>query len=337
MTGSNNGRDYAVGYGKPPKATQFKQGKSGNQRGSSMKVRQCKMDREASAFDVMILDESARPVAITENGKRTQVSIWQATHRSLMLDAAKGDRSAQKLIIPQVQAAQERHQAATMERFGLLVHYVTSQRTARNGSTPQDAPVWPHPDDIVVDYQRCIGEVVGPIDPRQAQAFDALIADRHLWQARLDWLNGRTSRSGDGLEDCCGTAIAALLDTISRALPPSFQAQLDWEASEASADALEIESLESQTVNLALLPPDSAEWVFGLYQLANGAQAAAAAVVPRARLDITANTTALINRLRVERQSHDAGMATAPTAPDFDQFYAGFAIDSDKTIDAAVP
>lgn len=331
-----------VGYCNPPKTHQFKPNQSGNPGGSSAKVRARKMDRENSPHDSMILDESVRPVAITENGKRTQIPVIQAVHRSAMIDAVKGDRSAQKLIIPQVQAAQERREAAARERFGLLVQYHTNQVIARNSPTspaPQDAQYWPHPDDVRLDYTRGSGEVVGPIDARQAEAFAALIDDHRLWHARLTWLEDKASEAGDDVRDFYGNvteAVRGLLDRIGGSLPSSFKAQLNWE-SEAAADALEIEGLDRRIVNLALLDLQGDEMAYCLYQLFTDARAASAGVPRRSRIDITANTTALINRLRIERQAYDANMAPAPAAPEFGDFYEGIAGESPGSGDEAAP
>lgn len=338
--GSGGGAPYAVGYGKPPKAHQFKPDQSGNPRGESAKVRARKMDREGSAFDAMILDESARPVAITENGKRTEISTYQAMMRRATIDAVKGDRSAQKLIIPQVQAAHERRQAAALERFGLLAHYVTSQSIARSGSIPHDSPCWPHPDDVQLDYVRCIGEVVGPVDARQAEAFAALLDDHRLWKVRLAWLEDRIAQAEDDMRSFYRNvrdAIMGLLDKIRYCLPPSLQIQLDWEASEMTAEALHVDGLEGEPVNLALMPPEGGELAYGLYQLFTDARRLSAKVPARARLDIAANTTALVNRLRVERQAEDMGTAPTPAAPDFAQFYTGFAEDGHNSVDAGTP
>ncbi|MEO8724360.1 MAG: DUF5681 domain-containing protein [Sphingobium sp.] len=329
-------KDYAVGYGKPPKANQFKPNQSGNPRGESRMVRARKADRDSSPFDMTIINESARPVAITENGKRTQISTYQAISRSLMIDAAKGNRSAQKLAIDKVEAAHARQQIAARERFGLLVQYYTSQIATRNGPTPpapHDAQYWPHPDDVELDYVLCIGEVVGPIDARQAEPFAALIDDYRLWQARLVWLQDMASQWRDDLryfQDKAANAITELLDRISRFLPPSFKAQLDWATSETPDGALDIEGDNGQIFNLALIEPQGNDMVYCLYQLFNGAGSASDKVGARARLDIAANTTSLVNRLQIERQNRDAGMAPGLAVPEFNEFYEEYA-EEDKS------
>lgn len=325
---SNNGERLG-GYCNPPKAAQFKKGQSGNPHGSSRKVRERKAARESSPFDQIMLDESARLVPITENGKRTQVSVYQAASRGLMLDAAKGDRRAQRLVIDQVQAAHDRRQAAAIERFGLLVQHHTSQIVARNNPTPpapHEARYWPHPDDVVLDYARCIGEIVGPIDVRQAAPFIELSDEYRLWQARLCWLETNPAEPGilRDIQDVVTAAIAELLDRIRHHMPPSFRAVLEWPAEEGAIGLLEVEGT-SGTTNLALVAPDSAEMAYYLYLLFADAQSLAETVPARTRLSIADNTASLINRLQIERQAENAGMAPAVAVPEFGQFYEAFA------------
>ena len=339
---SGSAANYPVGYGKPPKASQFRKGQSGNPGGASKKVRARKADRNGSPFDQIMLDEIGRPVAITENGKRTKIPTSRAIGRSLMIDAVKGNRSAQKLAIAGVQAAYDRRQAATTERFGLLVQYHTSQVSVRNGPTaPADAGLWPHPSDVELDYRNCTGRVIGPIDPQQAQPFFALVAEYRVWQARLGQLETMANPSGGDMHELYVSAVSAitcLLSATRNHLPPSFKEKLDWDDGEIPARALDIDGLnDGETVNLALLPPESDDIVYGLYQLCSGAMDASAEIRDRTKLNFDANTTSLINRLQTERQNREGGAAPAPTVPNFDDFYDGFAAEGRSSVDEMVP
>jgi hypothetical protein len=73
---------YKVGYGKPPKATQFKKGKSGNPRGRPKGSLNLASDLTA---------ELGENVTIREDGRPRKVSKQRALIKSLMAKALQGD------------------------------------------------------------------------------------------------------------------------------------------------------------------------------------------------------------------------------------------------------
>ena len=90
MTKGSEDKSYDVGYGKPPKATQFKKGKSGNPKGRPKGSNNLSTDVKA------ILKSS---VAINESGKRKKVSTQQAMLLRLKEGALKGDsKSIDRLV-----------------------------------------------------------------------------------------------------------------------------------------------------------------------------------------------------------------------------------------------
>lgn len=87
-------RSYEVGYARPPKATQFRKGQSGNPngrpRGSKKKV----------GFDQMMIAALDAPVAVKlETGELTSISKWEAIMRGLFQNAIVGDVEASQLIL----------------------------------------------------------------------------------------------------------------------------------------------------------------------------------------------------------------------------------------------
>jgi hypothetical protein len=83
--------DYEVGYGKPPKAHQFKPGQSGNKNGRPKRL---------PSVAVMLRRELNRRVPITDkNGNRTNITMEQAYLRQLATKAAKGDNKAIQIIL----------------------------------------------------------------------------------------------------------------------------------------------------------------------------------------------------------------------------------------------
>lgn len=82
--------DGAVGYGRPPKATQFKKGQSGNPRGRP------KGSRPVGAVLQEILGQR---IAVTENGKTRRLPALEVMLRRLANDAMRSEPMALKLML----------------------------------------------------------------------------------------------------------------------------------------------------------------------------------------------------------------------------------------------
>jgi hypothetical protein len=79
-----------VGYGKPPRGTQFKRGKSGNPKGRPRGSRNLAIDLAA---------ELGEPITVREDGRHRRVSKQRALIKSLMAKSLQGDvRAAAALL-----------------------------------------------------------------------------------------------------------------------------------------------------------------------------------------------------------------------------------------------
>ena len=85
MVKKDDDRSYEVGYGKPPRATQFKPGQSGNPMGRPKGARGIAKVLEAAL---------AQEVSVTEGGRATRISKREALILSLVTKAIKGDMRA---------------------------------------------------------------------------------------------------------------------------------------------------------------------------------------------------------------------------------------------------
>jgi hypothetical protein len=83
-------REYSVGYGKPPKHTQFKPGQSGNPRGKAK-------GRKNLATELM--EELSERVVVTENGRRRTLSKQTVILKRMVTDAAQGDAKARDQLL----------------------------------------------------------------------------------------------------------------------------------------------------------------------------------------------------------------------------------------------
>jgi Family of unknown function (DUF5681) len=99
MSKKNRLDDYEVGYGKPPKNTQFQKGHSGNPKGRPKK---------ALDFDHELIRESNSFMTITENGRRKRVSKHNVTIMQLLKQAMTGNIQAARVYLDRRQKALER-------------------------------------------------------------------------------------------------------------------------------------------------------------------------------------------------------------------------------------
>ena len=81
---------YAVGYGKPPEATQFKKGQSGNPKGRAKGTNNLKTD---------LVEELGEHITLSEGGKSKRLSKQRALVKSLTARAIKGDASAMRTLL----------------------------------------------------------------------------------------------------------------------------------------------------------------------------------------------------------------------------------------------
>ncbi|HXC33806.1 MAG TPA: DUF5681 domain-containing protein [Verrucomicrobiae bacterium] len=81
--------DFEVGFGKPPKRTQFRKGASGNPQGRP------KGSRNVGTVLAKILQEKT---IVNENGKRKGMTKFDAVIRQLVNKALRGDMVASRLL-----------------------------------------------------------------------------------------------------------------------------------------------------------------------------------------------------------------------------------------------
>src|SRR5271168_1372034 len=81
---------YEVGYGKPPKNTQFQKGVSGNPTGRPKK---------AAEFHSIFMKESESLMTIIDNGQRRRISKLEAIAKQLHNKALTGNIQALRIFV----------------------------------------------------------------------------------------------------------------------------------------------------------------------------------------------------------------------------------------------
>ena len=112
-------RDYEVGYGKPPRHSQWKPGQSGNPKGRPKQMK-----------DVTALLHEAlyRPVTMTQNGRRRRMPLVQVLVEGLIRLSVKGDPKARRDLFKLL----DRHPGAAkrQELFRLITPDMSPQEAA---------------------------------------------------------------------------------------------------------------------------------------------------------------------------------------------------------------
>jgi hypothetical protein len=88
---SSGTSDYVVGYRRPPKATQFAAGKSGNPKGRP---------KGSRSVGAVLKDILQQKIAVTENGKTRRIPALEVMLRRLANDAMRSDPNAIRLLLP---------------------------------------------------------------------------------------------------------------------------------------------------------------------------------------------------------------------------------------------
>jgi len=127
---SDEKRDYAVGYGKPPRHTRFEKGRSGNPKGRPSG------SKNMSTLFTEALNET---VIIAENGGRRKISKRQAIVKQIVNKAAKGDWRCTKLLLELPQETGSPTEPESPESaFGAADKKTIEQLKARlRGNKPQ--------------------------------------------------------------------------------------------------------------------------------------------------------------------------------------------------------
>ena len=87
MSKKKGGGEYEVGYGRPPRRTQFEPGQSGNPNGRPRKA--------PSPINPMVKEAQAR-IKISVNGKSKNMKVWEAIILKLRKDALSDDPRARR-------------------------------------------------------------------------------------------------------------------------------------------------------------------------------------------------------------------------------------------------
>lgn len=91
-------KGYHVGYGKPPRHSQFKKGASGNKKGRP---------KGSKNFASLFESELAKQITITENGQRKRISKREGIVKQIINKAVAGEAKAVQVVMEMVERLDE--------------------------------------------------------------------------------------------------------------------------------------------------------------------------------------------------------------------------------------
>jgi hypothetical protein len=178
--------DYKVGYCRPPKASRFKKGQSGNPLGSSRKARK-RTRRRTLPFDDLVLENSQRSLRIRE-GKRTYIiSTKEAMLTKLFAMGLGGNRLALNRSIRLIEVAEQNKRTEVLDHFETYLdykeHYPARAKTCRDRGLP---PPLPHPDDL--HFDRCTGALTltGPRNLEELDQLKKILEAREIVMKKIE-------------------------------------------------------------------------------------------------------------------------------------------------------
>ena len=107
---ATNESGYQIGFGKPPKRTQFKPGQSGNAKGRP---------KGSLNLSTILHRELKERVVINENGRRKTISKFEAAMKQMVNKSASGDLNAQKLLYSTLRSAAEEMERSPVQPKGM--------------------------------------------------------------------------------------------------------------------------------------------------------------------------------------------------------------------------
>jgi len=196
---------YEVGYGKPPMASRFAPGQSGNPKGRPKGSRNKVLGPKEDRLRDIILAEAYRSIKVNEGKRQISVPMAEAIVRALAVNAARGQLRSQQVFTKMLSETEQARGLQIERVFDTALKYKVEweeelDRRARLGITGPE-PI-PHPDDVQVNFGTGEVSFTGPTTRQEKAEWDhfydrAEQADRNIERltAQLEKIRSKMVRA----------------------------------------------------------------------------------------------------------------------------------------------
>ncbi len=192
---------YDVGYAKPPEATRFKPGQSGNPRGRPKGAKNKRPALNEERMKGIILDEAYRTITVRDGDRNITVPMAQAIMRSLAVNAAKGQHRAQRLFAELLASVETSNKQVNDEYLNAAMDYKIAwerelDRRSRLGITDLPDPL-PHPDHVIIDMRLGTVRIMGPMTRAEEAELKHWRERRGDFVEELAWIEEQLDAEAD--------------------------------------------------------------------------------------------------------------------------------------------